>query len=189
MKTVLIANQKGGVGKTLISDELAFALEADEIPFNFYDLDQQGGSLHQEIENEDALVTIVDTPGALQKDLKTWMEEADYIIIPTTMSIRDMQPLERMIELYINSKSKAPLLVVFNRWNRTNNTKEFIGWFEACYPDIKTNILADCTAFNDAGARGISIEKFKASSPGAKQIREIYSIVKHEMNLKEGYRK
>ena len=32
-------NQKGGVGKTLIADELAYALERDEIPFNFYDLD------------------------------------------------------------------------------------------------------------------------------------------------------
>ena len=39
MKTVLVCNQKGGVGKTLIADELAFALERDKIRFNFYDLD------------------------------------------------------------------------------------------------------------------------------------------------------
>ena len=31
MKTVLVCNQKGGVGKTLIADELAFALERSKI--------------------------------------------------------------------------------------------------------------------------------------------------------------
>ena len=39
MKTVLVCNQKGGVGKTLIADELAFALERDGIPYNFIDLE------------------------------------------------------------------------------------------------------------------------------------------------------
>lgn len=29
MKTILVCNQKGGVGKTLIADEIAFNLESD----------------------------------------------------------------------------------------------------------------------------------------------------------------
>ena len=74
MKTVLICNQKGGVGKTLIADELAFALERDAIPFNFYDLDAQGSAIHQTTENPDAVVSIVDTAGALQSNLAKWIE-------------------------------------------------------------------------------------------------------------------
>ena len=188
MKTILICNQKGGVGKTLIADELAFALEKDEIKFSFFDLDQQGGAIHEMHEIEDASVQVIDTPGALQKDLKKWMEAADFIVIPTMMSNRDMQPLCRTLEIYNSIPDKAPALIVFNRWNRTNNTKDFIAWFEAAYPKMKTSILCDSTAFNDAGARAMSIEQFRSSSNGAKQIREIYSVIKHELNLKEGYR-
>lgn len=188
MKTILICNQKGGVGKTLIADELAFALEKDEINYTFFDLDQQGGSLHENHEDDNSQVQVIDTPGALQKDLKKWMEAADYIVIPTMMSNRDMQPLINTLEIYNSIKDKSPALVVFNRWKKTNIAKDFTTWFDAAYPDISTAILCDATAFNDAGARAISIEKYKASSNGAKQIREIYSIIKHELKLKEGYR-
>lgn len=68
MKNIVICNQKGGVGKTLISDELAFLFEKDEIKINFYDLDQQGGTLHKTQESEDAAVSIIDTPGALMSE-------------------------------------------------------------------------------------------------------------------------
>jgi len=39
MKNILICNQKGGVGKSLIADELAFFFERNKTPYNFYDLD------------------------------------------------------------------------------------------------------------------------------------------------------
>lgn len=188
MKTILIANQKGGSGKTLLADSLATAFELDEIKTNFIDLDQQGGAMHETVTEEDAAVQIVDTPGALQKDLKLWMEEADYLIIPTMMSTRDIPPLEKTLEVYGLCKVKPNVLVVFNRWNRTNNTKSFMEWFEAAYPDIATAVLCDSTAFNDASARGKSIEQYRPSSNGAKQIREIYSIIKHDLKIKEGYR-
>ena len=39
MKNILVINRKGGCGKTLISDEIAFAFDRMNIPYNFYDLD------------------------------------------------------------------------------------------------------------------------------------------------------
>ena len=32
MKNILIINRKGGAGKTLVADELAFALDAKNVP-------------------------------------------------------------------------------------------------------------------------------------------------------------
>ena len=39
MKNILVCNQKGGVGKSLIADELAFSFERSGIPVSFFDLD------------------------------------------------------------------------------------------------------------------------------------------------------
>lgn len=46
MKTILVCNQKGGVGKSLVADEIAFSFERSGISVSFYDLDAQGGILH-----------------------------------------------------------------------------------------------------------------------------------------------
>ena len=121
MKTILICNQKGGVGKTLIADELAFALERDMIPYSFFDLDEQGSAIHKTVDNPDAEVRVVDTPGALQENLVEWIKEADFIIVPTMMSNRDTKPLERMIQILAPfEKQGKPVLYVLNKWNRYN---------------------------------------------------------------------
>ena len=186
IKSVLIVNQKGGVGKTLIADELCFSLERDKIPYNFYDLDNQGSAIHETKEDPEAIVQIIDTAGELHKDLASWIEEADFIIVPTMMSSRDLAPLERMIGILQPWIDKGkPVLFVFNRWDRFNITKEFISYFNDCYPELKTAILANTTAFNQAGAAGISIQEFQPSNIGCKQIEHIYSTVKYELNLKD----
>lgn len=185
MKTVLICQQKGGVGKTLIADELAFALEREKIPFNFYDLDNQGSAIHKTKEDPEAVVQIVDTPGALNPDLKKWIEAADFIIVPTMMSNRDKEPLERMISILTPYEATKSILYVFNRWDRFNFTKDFIRYFNSVYPNLRTTILSNTTAFNQAGACGMSIQEFQPSNIGAKQIDYIYSSIKFDLNLKD----
>jgi chromosome partitioning protein len=138
--------------------------------------------------DEDASVQVIDTPGALQPGLKDWINDADYVIIPTLMSTSDFQPLENTLEVYNKCEKKPPLLVVFNRWDRTNNTKEYIEAFEEIHPEINTVVVSETVAFKDASKRGLSIEQYKPRCKAAQQMREIYSLVKHELKIKEGYR-
>ena len=185
MKTILICNQKGGVGKTLIADELAFSLERDGIQYSFFDLDDQGSAIHKTIDNPDAEVRVVDTPGSLQENLFEWIEEANMVIVPTMMSNRDTKPLERMIKILASfEKQGKAVLYIFNKWNRYNITKQFIDWFQAKYPDLHTAVLCDTTQFNMAGAYGVSIFEYKKSCIGARQMGEIYGIVKYHLNIK-----
>ena len=184
MKTILIVNQKGGVCKSLIADEISFALERDGIISNHIDLDQQGGALHDSNQNPDATVQVVDTPGALQKELISWIEAADFIIIPTKMTLRDQEPLIRMIEIMEPYKGIKPVLYVMNCWNRHNTSRDFENWFTETYPDFKTCNLSQSELFNHAAAAGESVVKFKKSSVVARQIEDIYAVVRYELGLK-----
>lgn len=188
MKNIVIANQKGGVGKTLISDELAFMFEADEVKLSFYDLDQQGGTLHDTISNEDAAVAIVDTPGALMEDSAKWISEADLVIIPTLMSNRDAAPLLRMMELVEKNKKKdAAVLVILNKWNQYTTCKDFIEWFDRSFPEVKTAIINDTPTFNQASACRQSIQTYNRRCKGAKQLAQIYGWIKTQLGIKEGW--
>lgn len=166
-KTILICNQKGGVGKTLLADELAFAFEREAIPFSFYDLDGQGGTLHPSVKVAGAQVQIIDTPGALQKDLTEWIQAADFIVVPTLMSNRDLAPLERMIQIlepYSQGPQAKPVLYVLNRVNRFKIAQDFQAWFHKNYPHLKTFSLSEATAFNQASAYGLSLVEFSSLS-------------------------
>ena len=195
-KTILICNQKGGVGKTLVADELAFGFDRDGIPYNLYDLDQQGGSVHKEVRNDNAVVGIVDTPGALQVitmqegkpvTLSDLMKDADLIIIPTKMTPRDLQPFLTMIDLIKQNKIKAPVFYVFNEWNRYRATAEFEEWFKEAFPISIYYRIPKSEGFTQAALEGKSILEHREykSSFAAMQIRELVSAVEYLLGLKE----
>lgn len=86
MKTILIANQKGGCGKTLVVDELAFSFDRTDVKYSLYDLDGQGGIIHEPKVIDDADYAIVDTPGYISDNLGELIQGADLIIIPSVSS-------------------------------------------------------------------------------------------------------
>lgn len=177
MKRILFANQKGGVGKTMLADQAAFWLEKENT-VSFIDLDQQGGAVHETNNNPKADYQVIDTPGALQKDMKDWFEAADVVVIPTNCNCHDMEPLKRMMDIAKDFDSKK-IIVVFNRWNRFSGTAEFINWFSICYPGYKTILIPMSVALTDAAAREMSIADYK---PKHKATEAVNSLMKVIMN-------
>lgn len=184
MKTVLVCNQKGGTGKTTLADEIAFEFDRLNLKYDFYDLDGQGGCIHAGHEVEDAEYGIVDTPGALQKDMGKWMQNADLIIIPTKMTSKEIEPLERMIELVKQNNVKVPVLFVLNMKNQYSASKDFEEWFTEAHPECRTVVIPQSEIFVQAAASGMSVIDFKKSSVPAEKVKALVSIVKYELGIK-----
>lgn len=152
MKTILVCNQKGGVGKSLVADEIAFSLERSGITVSFYDLDTQGGTLHKTHEADGAQVAVVDTS-------------------------RDIEPLMRMRKAVFKN-SRAKIVYVMNGWNRFKASRDFMEWFEGLAGDQTVATLPQSEAFVQAGAAGKSVVEFDRRGKAAKATLALVDTVR-----------
>ena len=113
-KVILIANPKGGSGKTTLADELAFEMEARGLTVSFANLDNQGGTIHETVEYPDSDILIIDTPGRLMDKMKDWAKSADIVLVPLNPSVRDLPVTVEFVETI---QSYAPTFIVMNRFN------------------------------------------------------------------------
>ncbi len=181
MKSVLICNQKGGSGKSTIADNLAWSLERTGTPYSFYDLDGQGGVIHETTEMPDAEVAVIDTPGALQPQLGEWITEASVIIIPTKMTRMDMQPLQRMMALV--GTAECPVLYVLNGANRFRAAAAFEEWFRETAGEAEILKLPQSEQIAQAAAYGVSIVEYAPKSPAAAAMLDIVNAVWLKLGL------
>ena len=158
MKTILVCNQKGGVGKSLVADEIAFSFERSGIPVSFYDLDTQGGTLHKTHEADGA-------------------QEADVVVIPTRTTSRDIEPLMRMRKAVFKN-GRAKIVYVMNGWNRFKASRDFMEWFEGLAGDQTVATLPQSEAFVQAGAAGKSVVEFDRRGKAAKATLALVGTVR-----------
>ena len=120
---ILICNQKGGSGKTTLARELFFSFQRTHDAVSYIDLDAQAGNTSEIDDN--AMINIVDTPGALTADLGDLMSSANLVVIPSRMTARDLPVLQTMMDL-AKKRAKCPVLYVLTCWNRDKAAQAFL---------------------------------------------------------------
>ena len=118
MYTILMLNQKGGVGKTTIADELAFALERRGKTVAFVTVDSQGGATNEACDDPDYIETcdyqVVDTPGVIKEGVEDWCRAADLILVPVLPSTRDTEATMRTLGVIRESGTSAKAFAIIN---------------------------------------------------------------------------
>lgn len=125
MKTVSIINEKGGTGKTFISNELYYAFTQDGLATSLYSLDGQYED--RTVKAKNAKVSVVDTAGAITSDIEEVIKKSDCIVVPVIPSANNVEPFTRTMDI-ITKKTKVPVLVVVNMSNNYTSSKSFLNW-------------------------------------------------------------
>lgn len=124
MKTLVIASQKGGAGKTTMAAHIAVAADlADAGPVVLIDTDPQG-SLSEWWNSREAqtpaltsvsldelpgklaalkaagvALAVIDTPPAITESIRLVVQQADFVLIPTHPSPHDLRAVGQTVDL------------------------------------------------------------------------------------------
>lgn len=183
MKTILVLAEKGGVGKTMIADEIAFSLERSGIRTAFFEIDQQGGELHDSAPVMNAEVNVVDTPGYVLDGRDAWINDAEVIVIPTEPGgNQQMQPFISTLVACCEKNKKV--VVVFNKKRKMFNTSKALAKALSELPyDVKLAELPLLEDYVNASLSRKSIVAYKKRSDAAKAMLKTVNLIRTEAGI------
>ena len=191
-KIILVTHQKGGVGKSTLTFNMASILKND-VKTAIIDFDLQG-SLYKSranseipifnkdeiknIKNLDFDFVFIDTPPYLTEELPNLCKLADAILIPTKTGIYDLLAIEDTINIIKQVGKEDKTLIVFNMVKpNTTLTTEMQEAIENYNITVAETKISDLVAFTrSAMNRGVEDCK-KAQQQMESLTREILSKI------------
>lgn len=187
MKNVIFCNQKGGTGKSTCCAEFVLSLRRSGIAVNFYDLDQQGGTILEPSEEPGAKVSAIDTPGALTDELPGLIHESDVICIPVRPSALEIGSLMVMLDAYAtNAKEEARLVIIVNQFTRWTSSKDFLAWLKSETKGTGAVIvtMSQSETILQAGAARMSVIDFAPRSAAAASALGVVNAIRKAAGIR-----
>lgn len=141
MKTVVFVSEKGGVGKTRLSDELYFYYMRQNVPVSLYSFDGQYKNRNNDKKVDNPEVAVVDTPGRLMDDktIQT-IQGADVVVIPTRPTGGNIEAFTRTVAL-VKENADCPIIIAVNGVNRFTASASFMEWLQKYRQKEKLDVV------------------------------------------------
>lgn len=189
---ILTTHQKGGVGKSTLTYNLAVHLK-DKAKVCIVDMDVQG-SLSDfkdfspvpvlspdklpELKNSEFDFVFIDTPPYLSNKLPELCSLANVIVIPTKAGVFDVLAIKSTIEIVEQAKGEKKALIVFNMVKpNTSLTEEIKSQLNGYNINVAQTMVSDLVAFSRSALHNGVEDNKKALSQIEALSNEILTIL------------
>ena len=212
MKTVVLANQKGGVGKTTLAAHLAVAAErAGDGPCVLIDTDPQASlaawwngrasetpafastTLKALSEKRDALgqagyaYAFIDTPPAITESIRTVIAQADFVLIPTRPSPHDLRAAGNTVELALVAGRSFAFAVTQAKPNSRLTVQAMAALSE--HGVVAPSVVYDRVDYAASMIDGRTVLETDPKGRSAGEMVELWRFVKNRINDSKKTRK
>ena len=212
MKTVVLANQKGGVGKTTLAAHLAVAAErAGDGPCVLIDTDPQASlaawwngrasetpafasvTLKALSEKREALeqagyaYAFIDTPPAITESIRTVIAQADFVLIPTRPSPHDLRAAGSTVELVLVAGRSFAFAVTQAKPNSRLTVQAMAALSE--HGIVAPSVVYDRVDYAASMIDGRTVLETDPKGRSAGEMVELWIFVKNRINDSKKTRK
>ncbi|MFC7522145.1 ParA family partition ATPase [Xanthomonas populi] len=208
MKTIAIAVQKGGAGKTTIAVHLAVAAQQAGLRVALADTDPQGsakawaetrkdeklevvaitsanvGAAVQAAAEEGYDLLIVDTPHA-SAGIAAALEHADLALMPVRPSLLDLAAAPASIRL-LQASGKPGAFILSSAPIRASETREVERELASTGIPVLDTVIHDRTAYRRALAHGQAVGEYEPAGKAAFEIRALWREVHTLLSTTKG---
>lgn len=203
MHVIVVANQKGGAGKTTLTAHLAVAAEKAGLQTALIDFDPQGSltawwnsrqsQLPDLIETKLAGfasklsslgaagydVVFVDTPPAITDAIKDIVEQATFVLVPSSPSPNDLRAIGSTVDI-VHEKKKPFVFVLIRAKPNTRLTVTGIAALSAHGP-VSQVVVHDRIDYAGAMVDGRTAQELEPKGRCADEINALWKLLHHQL--------
>ena len=212
MKTLVIASQKGGAGKTTIAAHIAVAAELAEAgPVVLIDTDPQGSlsdwwntreaktpalatatlaelpAKLQALQAAGVALAVIDTPPAITEAIRDVVKQADFVLIPTRPSPHDLRAVGQTVDI-ARDANKPFAFCVTQAKPTARLTVQAVAALSA-HGVVAPSIVHDRVDYAASMVDGRTVVEIDAKGRSSAEIKELLFFVQAQMHEKKKAKK